>query len=298
MACCTPLLFADVAIGQSGSMSTQRPLRVLVDPGHGGQDAGAMRGDIKEADITLKLAQKLKSVLEERGFKVTLTRDRDATVSLENRAQVANNGEHDLLLSLHLNSSPDSRAKGKEFYFQNQLPVDEESMFLASQENSEISFSAGAHHVHHHAHDHEASALLESSMRNTNDRIESSGVRQAESRALPSLDRVPESARRDVKRILSDLSRQARVEKSSALAVELHRAWRDSSAIKQKSRGSQPIRQAPFFLVSYVAIPSVLVEVGFLSHKVEGPELTTEAYQATLVQSIADGLSGYQRRER
>lgn len=277
-------------------LSSARPLRVLLDPGHGGQDAGATRGETKESEITLKLAQKLRSELEGRGFKVALTRESNVNLSLESRAQLANNGEHDLLLSLHLNSSTDPRAKGKEFYFQNQLPVDEESMFLASRENSEISFTAGSDHVHSHSHDHEVSVSLQNSLRSMNERIDASGIRQAEARKLPALDRVPESARSDVKRILSDLTRQARVESSSNLAVELHRAWRDSSAVKHRSRGGQAIRQAPFYLVSYVAIPSVLVEVGFLSHKIEGHELTTDAYQNSLVQSIAEGLSRYQQR--
>ncbi len=280
------------------SSSTSRPLRVLLDPGHGGQDAGATRGEIKESEITLKLAQKLRGELESRGFSVALTRNSDITVSLDSRAQLANSGDYDLLLSLHLNSSTDPRAKGKEFYFQNQLPVDEESMFLASRENSEISFMAGTELTHQHAHDHEISLTLQNSMRSMNERIDASGIRQAEGRQLPSLERVPESARRDVKRILTDLSRQSRVESSSSLAVELHRAWRDSSAVKQRSRGGQAIRQAPFYLVSYVAIPSVLVEVGFLSHKIEGHELTTDAYQSSLVQAIAEGLNRYQKRWR
>jgi N-acetylmuramoyl-L-alanine amidase len=297
-ASCFVFVFAVATHAQSPApqVNSVRPLRVLLDPGHGGQDAGATRGDTKESEITLKLAQKLRRELEGRGFKAALTRESNVYLSLDSRAQLANSGEYDLLLSLHLNSSTDPRAKGKEFYFENQLSVDEESMFLASRENSEVSFTAGEDHAHSHSHGHDTSVSLQNLLRNMNDRIDASGIRQAESRMLPPLDRVPESARSDVKRILADLTRQSRVESSSTLAVELHRAWRDSSAVKHRSRGGQAIRQAPFYLLSFVGIPSVLVEVGFLSHEIEGHELTTDAYQNTLVQSIAEGLSRYQQR--
>ena len=114
------------------------PLHVLIDAGHGGTDRGAVHNHLNEADITLNVALKLKAKLQnDPRFKVSLTRDRDETVSLEDRSNKANHLKADVFLSIHVNSSPDTRARGVEFYFQNQLPPDEESMYLAAQENAQ-----------------------------------------------------------------------------------------------------------------------------------------------------------------
>jgi N-acetylmuramoyl-L-alanine amidase len=56
---------------------------------------------------------------------------------LNDRAKLAKTKKADLFVSIHVNSNPDNKAHGAEFYFQNQLPPDEESMLLAHQENSE-----------------------------------------------------------------------------------------------------------------------------------------------------------------
>ena len=112
------------------------PLYVVIDPGHGGSDAGAVYGDAKESDIALKVSLQLKKLLEkDRDFKVSLTREADFNLSLEERVQKAEKQKADIFLSLHANASNDQRAKGVEFYFQNNLPADEEAMYLANLEN-------------------------------------------------------------------------------------------------------------------------------------------------------------------
>ncbi len=120
------------------SLSSATPLHVLIDAGHGGSDRGAVHNHLNEAEITLNVVLKLKAKLQnDPRFKVSLTRDRDESISLEERSDKANRIKADLFLSIHVNSSPDSRARGVEFYFQNQLPPDEESMYLAAQENAQ-----------------------------------------------------------------------------------------------------------------------------------------------------------------
>lgn len=114
------------------------PLRVLIDPGHGGVDRGTTKEQIYESNINLKISTELMHLLKEDSrFKVKLTRQDDSTVSLTQRAKLAAPRNADLLVSIHVNSSPEYRARGAEFYFQNQLAPDEESMFLAHQESSE-----------------------------------------------------------------------------------------------------------------------------------------------------------------
>lgn len=114
------------------------PMTVIVDPGHGGVDHGAVHSETHEADITLAVSRKLFSLLaKDKRFHAYLTRDTDRAISLSERAKVAKVKKADLFISIHVNSNPDRKAHGAEFYFQNQLPPDEESMLLAHQENNE-----------------------------------------------------------------------------------------------------------------------------------------------------------------
>ncbi|RMG93202.1 MAG: N-acetylmuramoyl-L-alanine amidase [Candidatus Dadabacteria bacterium] len=97
----------------------RRPFRVVIDPGHGGKDPGALGpGGLKEKDVTLAIARELASLLREReGWEVRLTRDRDVYLSLEERTARANAFGADLFLSIHANASPSRRARGIETYY-------------------------------------------------------------------------------------------------------------------------------------------------------------------------------------
>ncbi len=78
---------------------------VVLDAGHGGGDPGALGyGGYKEKELTLDIARRVRTVLTERGIKVRLTHDADATVSLAQRADVANNAGAAVLVSIHANT--------------------------------------------------------------------------------------------------------------------------------------------------------------------------------------------------
>ncbi len=87
---------------------------VVIDPGHGGDDAGVRGADgLSEKEVTLAVALRLKNVLESRyGLRVLLTRDADTNVDLDRRASVANNNKADLFISLHANASPLAAVRG------------------------------------------------------------------------------------------------------------------------------------------------------------------------------------------
>ncbi len=91
---------------------------IVLDPGHGGKDPGAENKSIglKEKALTLDLANRVKSKLQARGFRVTVTRGNDTFVSLENRAQNANRLNADLFISLHFNASSTTSVSGVETY--------------------------------------------------------------------------------------------------------------------------------------------------------------------------------------
>lgn len=114
------------------------PLHILVDPGHGGSDSGAVRGHLKESVIALKVAKNLAELLKKDDrFEVTLSRETDRKISLDQRTQIAKDVKADVFLSIHLNTNSDPRVHGQEFYFQNQLPADEDMLYLASRENED-----------------------------------------------------------------------------------------------------------------------------------------------------------------
>lgn len=79
--------------------------KFCIDPGHGGNDPGAVNGARKEKDDVLRLAQKIKPLLEEQGHTVVLTRDSDKTITIANRCALANKEKCDYYLSLHRNSA-------------------------------------------------------------------------------------------------------------------------------------------------------------------------------------------------
>lgn len=121
---------------------------IVLDPGHGGIDTGAVHSHIKESELVLKVANKVKSLLEQNSqLQVTMTRTQDRSISLPERVKLAENNNADLFVSLHANAALDSRAKGVEFFFQNNLPPDEDSLFLASQENQTVLSSGKENHA-------------------------------------------------------------------------------------------------------------------------------------------------------
>ncbi|KJS68207.1 MAG: hypothetical protein JL50_04630 [Peptococcaceae bacterium BICA1-7] len=80
------------------------PLTIVIDPGHGGADPGAMGFDLKEKDLNLKICKRIVSELLCYQCTVKLTRKNDSSLSLEARAKLANSLNADFFLSIHINS--------------------------------------------------------------------------------------------------------------------------------------------------------------------------------------------------
>lgn len=113
-----------------------RPVRVVVvDAGHGGRDPGAIGvGGLREKDVTLALAKTLRKSLRARGFEVVLTRDRDRTLSLEERTAIAEGVGGDVFVSVHANASPRAELAGVEL-FTLQENAERQTLRLAAREN-------------------------------------------------------------------------------------------------------------------------------------------------------------------
>jgi N-acetylmuramoyl-L-alanine amidase len=110
---------------------------LVIDPGHGGVETGAIgAGGLKEKDVTLDLARRLKGALaREPGLTVVLTREDDRVVGLDARTAIANHNKAELFLSIHLNSAKRRDATGAETYFLASDASDDEARTLAAAEN-------------------------------------------------------------------------------------------------------------------------------------------------------------------
>jgi N-acetylmuramoyl-L-alanine amidase len=102
------------------------PRLIVIDPGHGGSDTGAMHNGLVEKSLTLDISQRLRAILVSRGWTVKMTRERDVDVvapnddartELQGRCDVANNAGARLFVSVHINSFTQSYLNGTTTYF-------------------------------------------------------------------------------------------------------------------------------------------------------------------------------------
>ena len=107
---------------RSRTVPRHKPQVIVVDPGHGGKDVGAIGvGNIYEKSITLAVAQRLATTLRERGFVVYLTRTTDQYLSLDNRCKFSNSRKADFFISLHCNATKSTAVHGIETYINTPL---------------------------------------------------------------------------------------------------------------------------------------------------------------------------------
>lgn len=112
-------------------------LRVMIDPGHGGKDSGAIGPTgLKEKDVVLAIGRKIRAKLSRTGeFDVRMTRDEDVFIPLEERTAMANKGRADIFVSLHINASRNRRAEGFSTYVLSRGASNREDLELAAREN-------------------------------------------------------------------------------------------------------------------------------------------------------------------
>ena len=117
--------------------SSRPSLTIVIDPGHGGGETGAVgRGGLQEKDVTLAISKRLAATLPKLvACRVILTRDSDTAIPLDDRTAVANRERADLFLSIHANSSRAAGARGSETYYLSLEASDKLAQEVASQEN-------------------------------------------------------------------------------------------------------------------------------------------------------------------
>jgi N-acetylmuramoyl-L-alanine amidase len=222
------------------------PLKVVIDAGHGGADIGATRESLRESQIVLQMSFELAKILKaDPRFDPTMTRTTDVLIPLNTRTELAERHDGDVFVSIHANSSTESKVHGVEIYFQNQIPPDEETLLLASRENEG---------------------------------------------AVKSKSKEEGDLKGDVKSIVNDLVRHHQTIMSSYLAKDLHRSW------PRRQNGRVQVRQAPFYVLTEVSMPSVLVETGFLTNATEAQWLAEKRNQKQIAMAIYKGLIQFKSR--
>ncbi|MCR4425648.1 MAG: N-acetylmuramoyl-L-alanine amidase [Firmicutes bacterium] len=103
---------------------------IMLDPGHGGTDPGAVRNGLLEKDINLDIALRLRDLLSASGAHVSMTREDDSTVELADRAKLANGLMPDVFLSIHCNAVWNVFPCGTETYYYNMVPYSQELAVL------------------------------------------------------------------------------------------------------------------------------------------------------------------------
>ena len=116
--------------------------RVVIDPGHGGFDSGAVGPTgLKEKDVTLDLAQSVKQKISEKGsIKCFLTRTGDYYIPLSDRTVIANQYQADLFVSIHINANENRKAHGCETYYCSEQASSKEAARVAAFENAVLKY--------------------------------------------------------------------------------------------------------------------------------------------------------------
>ncbi|HEY7163570.1 MAG TPA: N-acetylmuramoyl-L-alanine amidase [Candidatus Binatia bacterium] len=214
--------------------------KIVLDPGHGGKDPGAIGvHGVAEKDIVLKVAKKLAAKLRDSGIQVVLTRTDDRFIKLEDRTAIANKEDADLFISLHMNASPNGEAKGLETYYLDNT-TDEASLRLAARENGTSTSNVS-----------------------------------------------------DLQFILSDMTQNMKLEDSVTLAHRLHESLLGSMSAKLGDVRDLGVKKALFYVLVGARMPSVLMEMFFITNKGEGRAMSQEAYQDIVVEALFEGIQRY-----
>src|SRR5262245_41458577 len=115
--------------------------RIVIDAGHGGENLGTSSATgLHEKEVTLDIAGRLRQLVVAGGFEAVMTREKDQTVSLQQRATVANDRRGDIFVSIHLNSLEPKSARGIETYYLGPTSAPDVDA-LAARENQDSGYS-------------------------------------------------------------------------------------------------------------------------------------------------------------
>lgn len=219
-----------------------KPL-VVIDPGHGGIDPGAIGNGTMEKSITLAVAKALKKELEATGrFRAVLTRDNDVYLPLRDRFRVARENGAELFISLHADAHANSKTRGASVYTLSEKASDAEAAALAAKENK--------------------------------------------SDVIAGVDLTNES--KVVSGILIDLAQRETINLSARFAKILVNSLKKDTLMLGNSH-----RFAGFAVLKAPDVPSVLLEMGYISSDEDQQLLTSKKHQKKLARAIAAAIADF-----
>lgn len=219
-------------------------LRLVIDPGHGGIDPGAVREGVEEKRLALDFGRALRKALNGHPrFDVVMTRDEDAFLSLRERVLIARDARADIFLSLHANTVTQGDARGAAVYFLSEEASDREAAKLAEKENRADILGG----------------------------VELSGEEDV------------------VARILIDLAQARTNVRSKLLGEKLVEGLQGSIGVIR----SRPLRSAGFEVLKAPEIPSVLLEMGFLSNAHDRAAMQSPKWRARAVEGVIATLEAW-----
>jgi N-acetylmuramoyl-L-alanine amidase len=228
--------------GGGAEVVKPKPL-IVIDPGHGGVDPGAIGNGTMEKSITLAVANALKKELEATGrFRAVLTREKDVYIPLRDRFRVARENGAELFISLHADAHANAKTRGASVYTLSENASDAEAAALAAKENK--------------------------------------------SDVIAGVDLTNES--KVVSGILIDLAQRETINLSARFAKILVGALKKDTLMLGKSH-----RFAGFAVLKAPDVPSVLLEMGYISSDEDQQLLTSKKHQKKLAKAITRAIASF-----
>lgn len=247
---------AEINVAANGPAETNI---VVIDPGHGGQDPGAVANGVREKDVNLAIGLKLESVLKAKGIRTEMTRRTDVYLTLGARTEIANKLNAAVFVSVHANAMPKGKkAAGFEIYIM-ALPTDRDALELAKFENREL----------------------------VNGKLNTAASDQNTQKFVQKLSRED---KKKVSLILGDMKQNDKITRSTRLTESLFSSGNKSGLPMRR------VAQAPFFVLRATDnVTSVLLETGFLTDAREAKLLAHPGYQQKIADAMASGIISYIR---
>lgn len=229
----------------------ERPFVLVIDPGHGGKDAGAVGTFAKEKNINLNVALAFGALVEANcpDVKVVFTRKTDIFVTLQGRADIANRNKADLFVSIHTNAVERGKhlVRGAETYTLGMHRA-AKNLEVAKRENSVITQESNYRQVYQNFDPKKAESYI-------------------------------------IFEFLQDRNMQQ--------SVDFARKVQQQYA--KQGRLDKGVHQAGFLVLHATSMPSVLTELGFISHPEEERYLASDKGVQQLAQSLYEGFKAYRR---
>lgn len=240
----TFIAFCNIALAQNSTK-----FKVVLDPGHGGKDYGAIYHDFIEKNIALNVALKVGKILEkDAGVDVIFTRKTDVFIELRERPEIANKAKANVFVSIHCNGEAGKTAFGTETF-----------VFDSTKSASNLEVAKTENEVINLEKDH---------------KIKYGGFNPDSPESIVGIT-IQQEAYRD---------------QSIDLASRIEENFTED--LKRKKRG---VKRAPFWVLHRTAMPSILIELGFVSYKSEGEYLNSDSGQDELAEAIAKAILSYKR---